>query len=64
MKRRNGPANKTTQSDVRKIVSLYYKGQFQWKIAKQFGLSQRAVSLILRDTSNWRHIHPFWRYNC
>jgi hypothetical protein len=58
---KNGSA-KLTETNILEIVRLYQDGQLQWQIAEQFGVSQRAISLILRG-EKWRHVpRPLFRF--
>lgn len=47
---------KLTDAKVIEIFHLRQRGLSQEKIAKQFGLDQTAISLVLRRKT-WKHVH-------
>lgn len=51
---KNGAA-KLTEADIPKIFALYRAGVRQQDIGRQFGVSQRMISLIVRR-EKWQHV--------
>ncbi len=49
------PCHKLTEAQVRMVPKLQAKGLFQWQIAERLGVSQTAVSKILRGY-RWKHL--------
>lgn len=56
------PSAKLTESDVREIHRLFLTGEcrVQRELGRRFGVSGRAVGLILAG-KNWSHVHPSTR---
>jgi hypothetical protein len=54
----NNPSAKLTDEKVLQIRDMYHRqGISEWKIARQFGISERNVQMII-DGLTWQHLLP------
>jgi hypothetical protein len=51
---KNG-CSKLVEADIPEIFRLSAQGMYQWQIAKQFGVSQPMICMILRR-EKWQHV--------